>query len=164
MSSFKKTKIAIVVAAMLLTTGAAVPRALGQAAGEPGNITLVFSNTRGAIGWVLYNLQQFNMARSENNVEVMQAEADDLLVRLEEAVRWSDALDRVVVPGEHGENVDNAVADLNELLVTAYGNVESAIESNDIDAIKQRLDQSADAFNRLESNLRNLNVLLEEWV
>lgn len=155
------TKITLAAVLLFSSLSMTPPASAQYEQGQPMYIPWVYAHTRLAVAESLAAQSVFNRARAENDEQVMQLAALRLIANLSDAVAWSGRLDEVVTTDQFNEEVVNAVADLHDLAMTAYDNVDEFVVSDDMAGLGQRLDQSSDTFNRLSNNFRSLNQLME---
>jgi len=146
-------------AAALVLAVAAAPQPL-PAQQESTNVRLTYLQTRAAIFDTLAAQQRFSLARAEGNEVAQRAAAAQMLANLSLADALTARLDETVTASAYSEEIDRNVADLHEIVMTAFDNLDEPLMANDLSAIGQRLDESGDVFNRLSRTIRTVDDTL----
>ena len=119
-----------------------------------------YHEVTGVIHDVLVGLQEYSIARAQEDEMGMRSAAAEMVMSLAESKYWVTLLDKQVTATALGDEIDKDVADLSALVTEAFDTVAIVLFTNDLDAINKQLDESANAFNRLSLDLHNVSAAL----
>jgi hypothetical protein len=157
----KRSMLALLVVLALVLAGVSVPasaqtsaeRAEKQtAAMQLTSMRITYHHANSALHDVLEAVQEYSIARANNNENGMRTAAAMMLMSLAEARFWMARLDFQVTASQFGEKIDQDVANLRNLLANVFNNLADALFNNDLQAISAGMDESANAFNSLALN------------
>lgn len=159
----KQTRLFVAMMAAALTLSFSSANAQLQP-GDPGYFTWLYSHVRASLINTVLQVREFSVARAADDQMGMEVNAFELLGALIAAEEWTGALDRTVTAANFSPEIDEAVADLAALTKSTHDNLVDLLVTDDMAEIGRRLDESAQSFNRLSSDLNTLNILLREYI
>lgn len=151
-------KCIVVGALALMMTGLAAPASAMQEATnvEIMKVRSTYHHVNSSIHDALQAQAEYAIARAGKDEPGMQEAAAEMLVALAETRFWLAVLDAQITASQFSDKIDKQVADLSALAIQAFDTIGIALLTNDLQKFNMQLDESANFFNRLSLDLRNL--------